>query len=78
MPATATRNRILDAAEGLFAEKGYAGASIRRITAEAEVDLGAVRYHFGSKDALFGEVMRRRLVPLNEERLELLDQLAYP
>lgn len=75
MAANETRQRIVDTAELLFAEKGYTGASIRCITAEAAVDLGAVRYHFGSKDALFGEVMTRRLVPLNEERVRLLDEL---
>ena len=46
---------------------------MRTITAEAGVDLGSIRYHFGSKDVLFGEVLRRRLDPLCQERLDRLD-----
>jgi AcrR family transcriptional regulator len=75
MATEETRSCILAAAEQLFAEHGYAGASVRKITALAGVDLGAVRYHFGSKDALFGEVLQRRLEPLCRRRLELLDEL---
>jgi AcrR family transcriptional regulator len=73
MSTAVTRKRILDAAEQVFGECGYKGASIRRITELAQVDLGAVRYHFGSKDGLFGEVIRRRVDPLCEERLRMLD-----
>lgn len=73
MVTEVTRCRILDAAERLFAEHGYAGASVRKITSAAQADLGAVRYHFGSKDGLFGAVMQRRLEPLCRERLDLLD-----
>jgi AcrR family transcriptional regulator len=75
MATEETRACILTAAEQLFAEHGYAGASVRKITALAGVDLGAVRYHFGSKDGLFGEVLQRRLEPLCRRRLELLDDL---
>jgi AcrR family transcriptional regulator len=75
MATEVTRARILDAAERLFAEHGYAGASVRRITADAQADLGAVRYHFGSKDGLFGAVLQRRLEPLCERRLALLDDV---
>ena len=70
-----TRDRILDAAERLFAEQGFAGTSLRRITTAAEVNLAAVNYHFGSKEALIGEVFSRRVAPLNVERLEWLDRL---
>lgn len=75
MATEVTRCRILDAAERIFAEHGYAGASVRRITTAAQADLGAVRYHFGSKDALFGAVLQRRLEPLVQQRLALLDEL---
>jgi AcrR family transcriptional regulator len=75
MATAATQQRLLDAAEMVFAEKGYDGASIRCITASADVDLGAVRYHFGSKDGLFGAVMKRRLGPLCDERLRLLGEI---
>jgi AcrR family transcriptional regulator len=74
-PQSDTRERILDAAERLFMESGYEGTSMRMITGEAEVNLAAVNYHFGSKEALLREVFRRRLAWLNRERLRQLDEL---
>ena len=68
-----TRDRILDAAERLFAENGFADTSLRRITQEAGANLAAVNYYFQSKDILIQEVFARRLGPLNEKRLEMLD-----
>ncbi|PLX72334.1 MAG: hypothetical protein C0615_12250 [Desulfuromonas sp.] len=47
-----TKTRILDAAETLFARDGFHFASLRSITSEADVNLAAVNYHFGSKEAL--------------------------
>lgn len=70
-----TRARILDAAERLFMAHGYDGTSMRQITGEAGVNLAAVNYHFGSKEALIQEVFRRRLNWLNEERMRALDEL---
>lgn len=70
-----TRDRILNAAERLFMRHGFDGASMRQITADAEVNLAAVNYHFGSKEALIQEVFKRRLDQLNEERLRALDAL---
>lgn len=72
MTAAITRKRILDAAELIFAESGYAGASIRAITTMAGADPGAARYHFGNKDALFSAVLQRRILPLCDERQKLL------
>ncbi len=72
-----TKTRILDAAETLFAEHGFAGTSLRDITAEASVNLAAVNYHFGSKEALLSAVFDRRIRPVNEERLRLLDELEH-
>jgi AcrR family transcriptional regulator len=69
-----TKTRILDAAEDLFAENGVAETSLRAITAAAEVNLAAVHYHFHSKEGLVEEVFRRRLAPVNRERLEMLDR----
>jgi AcrR family transcriptional regulator len=68
-----TRERILDVAERLFAERGIRGASLRAITDQARVNLAAVHYHFGSKDALVLAVFRRRLATVNRERLRRLD-----
>lgn len=70
-----TRHRLLDAAERLFAVHGFDAASLRAITAEAGANLAAVHYHFGSKDGLVREVFARRLAPLNQRRLELLDEV---
>jgi AcrR family transcriptional regulator len=68
-----TKTRILDAAERLLAERGFAAASMRDITAAAGANLGAVNYHFRSKDALIQAVFARRLRPLNQARLDALD-----
>ena len=67
-----TKTLILDAAELAFAEQGF-DASLRHIIAAAGVNLAAVHYHFGSKEALISAVFARRLGPLNKERLRLLD-----
>jgi len=70
-----TKERILDVAERLFAENGFKATSLRTITTEAGVNLAAVNYHFGSKDALVREVLSRRIRPLNRERFESLERL---
>lgn len=70
-----TPERLLDAAEHLYAEQGVDATSLRAITAEAGANLAAVHYHFGSKEALTDAVFSRRLEPLNRERLRLLDDL---
>lgn len=71
-PHFSTKERILSAAEELFARHGFAGASLRQVTSAANVNLAAVNYHFGSKDNLINEVFRRRLDELTERRLEAL------
>ena len=70
-----TKERILDAAEALFARRGFAATSMRLITRTADVNLAAVNYHFGSKANLVESVFRRGLRPLNEERLARLEAL---
>jgi AcrR family transcriptional regulator len=70
-----TRTRVLDVAERLFAQQGFAETSLRNITSDAGVNLAAVNYHFGSKDALLFAVLERRIGPINQERLSILDQL---
>ncbi|HET7267122.1 MAG TPA: TetR/AcrR family transcriptional regulator [Oleiagrimonas sp.] len=74
-PSPSTKERILDAAEELFAQRGFAGASLRQVTSKAEVNLAAVNYHYGSKDKLIEEVFRRRLDTLNSQRLDALAAL---
>jgi AcrR family transcriptional regulator len=68
----ATKLRILDAAEALFMEHGFEATTLRQITAAAGVNLAAAHYHFGSKEELFEAVLKRRLDPMNVERLALL------
>ncbi|WP_454255778.1 TetR family transcriptional regulator [Pseudomonas sp. Marseille-Q8238] len=63
MAQSETVERILDAAEQLFAEKGFAETSLRLITSKAGVNLAAVNYHFGSKKALIQAVFSRFLGP---------------
>ena len=74
-PQHETRTRILDAAEELFMQHGFEGTSMRQLTARAGVNLAAVNYHFGSKDALIEAVFKRRLDPMNAERVAALDAL---
>lgn len=69
---TTTSQRILRAAEDLFARKGIRGTSFKEITQSAKVNIAAVNYHFRTKDALVRAVYERCLRPLNEERLRLL------
>ena len=52
MSSTDTKTKILDTAERLFAQKGFDAVSLRNIVEAAKVNLAAVHYHFGSKQAL--------------------------
>ncbi len=70
-----TRKAILDAAERLFSEQGFEGASMRAITSAAGVNVAAANYHFGAKEALFKATLARRIGPVNEERLRLLEAI---
>ena len=72
---TDTRILLLDAAERLFAQAGFAATSLRNITSAAGANLASVNYHFGSKDALLEAVIQRRLALVNHERLRRLDLL---
>lgn len=69
-----TPERLLDTAERLFAEFGYDGVGMRTLAEEAEVNLGAATYHFGSKENLYKETFLRRFKLSLERRMELLDE----
>jgi AcrR family transcriptional regulator len=69
------KERILDAAERLFARHGFYGISVRDITEAAEVDVALVSYHFGGKRELFAAVFQRRAEELNPERLAMLEEV---
>ncbi|MDR5860374.1 TetR/AcrR family transcriptional regulator [Halomonas eurihalina] len=70
-----TVTRILDTAEVLFAERGFAETSLRNITSKAKVNLAAVNYHFGSKKALIQAVFARYLDPFTTRFHAALDEL---
>ena len=80
MSELTTTKRILDAAEQLFAKKGFAGTSLRAVIKAADVNTASVHYHFGSKEGLIEAVLERRAGPVNAERLRRLDALeaAHP
>ena len=73
METTDTKSHLLDVAEHLFAEHGIDATSLRAITSQADVNLAAVHYHFGSKEGLVQAIFARRLDPLNADRLRRLD-----
>jgi AcrR family transcriptional regulator len=74
--AEPTQVRLLDAAERLVGERGVDGVSLRAINAEADSNVAAAHYHFGSKEALVRAVLDRRMAALAEERLRQLDALS--
>jgi AcrR family transcriptional regulator len=67
-----TAERILDAAEALFAERGYAGTSLRDVANRVELRIPSLYNHFPSKDALYAAVLARGIGPV----LELLGEYA--
>ena len=72
MPSDQTRGAIVAAAERLYADRGFGDVTLRDIVAEANVNLAAVNYHFGSKDELIAELFVTRSLALNRERLREL------
>ncbi|MEA2064588.1 MAG: TetR/AcrR family transcriptional regulator [Gemmatimonadota bacterium] len=75
MSEPGTKQSILDTAERLFANTGFHNTSLRAITSQAGVNLAAVNYHFGSKEDLAGAIFKRRLLPINQARLEQLESV---
>lgn len=72
MASDQTRSAILAAAERLYADRGFGDVTLRDIVAEANVNLAAVNYHFGSKDELIAELFVTRSIAGNRERLAQL------
>jgi AcrR family transcriptional regulator len=75
LASTDTKEQILDAAERLLSAYGFAGTSLRSVTKEAGVNLAAVHYHFGTKEDLLRAVLSRIVIPVNRERLEMLERV---
>lgn len=68
-----TRARLLAAAVAVFAERGYAGASVRAICQRAKANPAAIKYYFGSKEGLYREVLRLAVAAFGEEPLGGVD-----
>jgi AcrR family transcriptional regulator len=75
MPLSEAKQRLLAAAESLFAEHGFEPVSVRDITQLAKANVAAINYHFGTRDGLIARVVDRHLPSVNEERLARLDML---
>lgn len=69
------RNRLLDAAEALFCEKGLGRVSVRELTAAAGCNLAAVNYYFGGKDKLYAEMFRRQFQVMIQGHLDTIDRI---
>ncbi len=69
-----SKERLLDSAERLFAEKGYDRTSVRELIGEAQCNIAAVNYHFGGKENLYKAVFKRRMRYLRDVRLESIDR----
>ncbi len=74
--AMTTKSKIMKAAEELFAHAGFHHTTMRAITAKANVNLSAINYHFGSKEALLNAILDEHLIPLNVERVRRLNLVA--
>jgi AcrR family transcriptional regulator len=74
-PESGPKRHLLDAAERLFAAKGFEAVSVRDVTREAEANVAAVNYHFGSREQLVSLVIIRHFKPINEERLARVEAL---
>lgn len=71
------RDRIIAAAERLFAKKGLHGAGLREIAREADVNVNLITYHFSGKDSLYLHVHETRAKLLNDIRERTLDELDH-
>lgn len=71
-----TKDKILDTAQRLIGDQGYAATSLRHIIAEAGVNLAAIHYHFGSKEELLDAIIGRKVGPVNEERMARLQRVV--
>jgi AcrR family transcriptional regulator len=74
-PSDVTRERILKAAQSLFADRGYKDTSVRAVVTKARVNQAAIHYHFGGKDGLYREVLRATIRALTEHQLAHAEEL---
>jgi len=76
MAAIKTRDKILDVAETLFAERGFHGVSMREVAEGAAVRQSLVHYHFANKETLYAAVYERRSLPINHRRATMLREIV--
>lgn len=69
------QDRLLDAAEELFCEKGFDGTSVRDLAAKAGCNIASVNYYFGGKDKLYVEVWRRHLLYMRDTRIASVERV---
>jgi len=69
------QERLLDAAEELFCERGFEGTSVRDIAGAADCNIASVNYYFGRKDNLYLEVWRRHLIPIRDIRIASIKEV---
>lgn len=74
-PSETVRERLLDAAERIFAERSFAEASVRDITTAADCNLASVNYYFSSKEKLYTEMFLRLIVRMREQRTEMIHKV---
>ena len=74
-PVRGVRDRLLDAAEELFSERGFDGTSVRDLAGAAGCNIASVNYYFGGKEKLYEEVWRRHLVSLRDSRVASIDRV---
>lgn len=75
VPESGAKLRLVEAAEELFAERGFEAVSVRDITKRAGMNIASINYHFGSRDGLVAGVMIRYITPINDERLARIEAL---
>lgn len=69
------QDRLLDAAEELFCERGFGGTSVRDIASSAGCNVAAINYYFGGKEKLYEEVWRRHLIPMRDARIAGIEEV---
>ncbi|MBN2589640.1 MAG: TetR/AcrR family transcriptional regulator [Sedimentisphaerales bacterium] len=69
------QERLLNAAEDIFCEKGFEGTSIRDIAASAGCNIASVNYYFGGKQQLYEQVWKRHLIPMKDSRLQSIEKI---
>lgn len=77
LTSESARDRIIAAAERLFASKGLHGAGLREIAREAGVSVNLIGYHFNNKDELYIKVYKVKSLEINNMRASLLEELDH-